>query len=215
MLGGVFVYNVLLKNTTYPGSKIYGGSWIGPPLQVLDFNNQTYAAMVLIQATGLAPSPSPTVTSVNTSGFTSTKTGTIVGGVVGGVTFIAIVTGLILLFLCKRKQSRQGPSSILASSTPSVFIISHPPSIYGITPFILPEPWEMDIAPKPAKAIISHSNIHPAMDELWSRVAGWLSLCQRPVLSKSLAVTSRSHVSPPSYWQTHFVVAVARLSYIR
>ncbi|KAG7100230.1 hypothetical protein E1B28_002004 [Marasmius oreades] len=160
-------YNGLLNNTTYPGTNIYGGSWIGPPSRILDLANQTFAAMVLVQAIDLVPSPSPpsNVTSVNTSGSTSTKTGTIVGGVVGGVTFIAIVTGLILLFLHKRKQGHQGPTSILASSTPSVFITSYPPSTYGITPFILPEPWEMDVAPKPAKAIIFDPNIQPTADE--------------------------------------------------
>ncbi|KAG7100234.1 hypothetical protein E1B28_002008 [Marasmius oreades] len=150
-------YNALLNNATYPGTNMYGGSWIGPPSRILNGINQTFAAMVLVQAIGLAPSPSPSPT--------STKTGTIVGGVVGGVTFIAIVTGLILLFLHKRKQGHQGPTSILASSTLSVFITSHPPSTYGITPFILPEPWEMDVAPKPAKAFISHPNVQPAADK--------------------------------------------------
>ncbi|KAG7100265.1 hypothetical protein E1B28_002038 [Marasmius oreades] len=156
-------YNAILENTAAPGTNIYGGSWIGPPKQSFDPINQTYAAMVLVQAIGLVPSP----TNVNTSGSTTTTTGTIVGSIVGGVTFIAIITGLILLLLLKRKHSRQGPFSILASSTPSVFITSHPPSTYGITPFMLPEPWEMDVAPKPAKAIVSHStNIQPAADEL-------------------------------------------------
>ncbi|KAF9255229.1 hypothetical protein L218DRAFT_1081954 [Marasmius fiardii PR-910] len=125
-------YNALLNNATFPGTNIYGGSWIGPPERKLDPIFQTYAALVLVQAITLANSTSdssgkneststssalsgPTTTSFTQSPKkTSVRTGAIAGGVVGGVVVIAALSGLVCLFRQRRKR-RQELSGVLSS----------------------------------------------------------------------------------------------------
>ncbi|KAG7100256.1 hypothetical protein E1B28_002028 [Marasmius oreades] len=152
-------YNALLNNATIPGTDVYGGSWIGPPQRNIIPVNQTYAAMVLVQAINPDPSPTTTTTTTSSSSSTpSTKTGAIIGGIVGGVAFIAILTGLVLLLLCRRKRNRQG-SSILAASSPS-----NPPSTSTVSPFVLQ--WDMDVSSKRDKScIVSRADTQPAANE--------------------------------------------------
>ncbi|KAG7086105.1 hypothetical protein E1B28_003619 [Marasmius oreades] len=117
-------YDALLSNARLPGN-LYGGSWIGPPDQKFSLRNQTYGAMVLVQAISLANDTSPGGNSTSPSlpgpskslepGVPGKSTGpnlkirAIVGGVVGGLSFVAVLSGVAaFLILRRRHRNREG-----------------------------------------------------------------------------------------------------------
>ncbi|KAI9571570.1 hypothetical protein HD554DRAFT_2168839 [Boletus coccyginus] len=80
----------------------------------------------------LTASPSPTGTGTASSG-SSSSTAAIVGGVVGGVVGLALIAGVVVFFVMKKKRSQTPPSALFTSPTSPA-----PPSgVYtDTTPFV-------------------------------------------------------------------------------
>ncbi|KAG7100261.1 hypothetical protein E1B28_002034 [Marasmius oreades] len=119
-------YEALLSNARLPGN-LYGGSWIGPPDRKFSFRNQTYGAMVLVQAISLANdiSSGGNYTSSNLprppKSTHPNKIGAIIGGVVGGVSFVAILLGVVVLLIRRRRRrNREGQEPSMSLPSPSI-----------------------------------------------------------------------------------------------
>ncbi|KAG7100237.1 hypothetical protein E1B28_002011 [Marasmius oreades] len=132
-------YNALLDNSTLEQSNIYVDPGTGPldriPQRSLSKSNQTYAAMVFVQAInpdnstspgGNGKPPSGTGSGASSPGTkNATKSGEIAGGVVGGLAFIGLLSGLTACLCIRRRRRRRGLGKL--------------PSIsYLISPFQIP-----------------------------------------------------------------------------
>ncbi|KAI3605426.1 glycoside hydrolase family 76 protein [Moniliophthora roreri] len=111
-------YNAVLGNARMQGSSIYGASWTGPPASTFSGEGQTNALVALVAAiplrdevspTPTSGGPNPTATSINDKNPTNVKA--IAGGVFGGVVLLALLVGLALVVLRRRKQ-RQTSASV-------------------------------------------------------------------------------------------------------
>ncbi|KAF9258159.1 hypothetical protein L218DRAFT_1005342 [Marasmius fiardii PR-910] len=111
-------YNFLLDNATLQESNIVVD--IDKPLLRGLGYNQTFAAMIFVQAISTANSTSSATTTSSLPGPTASETrkgattGKIVGGVIGGVASVALLVGLAI-FICKKRNQRRGSSQYLTS----------------------------------------------------------------------------------------------------